>query len=250
MLELRRVTKRFGDREVVGGVDLTFQPGQTNVLIGPSGCGKTTILKMLVGLLTPDSGQVLIDGKPAAEVAEPACQRFGYVIQTGGLFPHLTAGQNIALPARYLKWPTGQIEDRTRQLIELTDFPADGLQRYPTQLSGGQRQRVGLMRALLLEPEILLLDEPLGALDPMIRDQLQNQLRQIFRQLNKTVVLVTHDLNEAAFLGDTLILLHEGQIVQQGTAVDLRERPASPFVTDFVHAQQPYFQTAGREEGA
>ncbi|MGI9519516.1 MAG: ATP-binding cassette domain-containing protein [Pirellulaceae bacterium] len=250
MLELVQVTKRYDGREVVRDVDLAFQPGKTNVLIGPSGCGKTTILKMLIGLVSPDSGQVRIDGKPAAEFTEPTCQRFGYVIQTGGLFPHLTAAENIALPARFLSWPSEKIGEATRRLTGLTDFPEDGLARFPVQLSGGQRQRVGLMRALLLEPDLLLLDEPLGALDPMIRDQLQTQLKQIFRQLKKTVVLVTHDLNEAAYLGDRLVLLNDGRIVQQGSAADLRDRPASEFVTEFVNAQKPHFEDAGSQGGA
>ena len=164
--------------------------------------------------------------------------RMGYVIQDGGLFPHLDARGNAALLARHLGWSEDRVENRLRELLELTHLPADVLDRYPTQLSGGQRQRVSLMRALMLDADVLLLDEPLAALDPMIRADLQQELREIFRTLGKTVVLVTHDIHEAAFLGDTVILLSEGRIVQRGAMRELVERPADPFVTRFINAQR------------
>jgi osmoprotectant transport system ATP-binding protein len=163
--------------------------------------------------------------------------RTGYVIQDGGLFPHMTARGNLTLMARHLGWDRMRIDTRVRELTELTRFPADGLDRYPLELSGGQRQRVGLMRALMLNPDALLLDEPLGALDPLVRADLQTELRDIFRALGKTVVLVTHDLGEAAFFADRIALLRDGHIVQQGSAADLWHRPADPFVTRFVQAQ-------------
>jgi osmoprotectant transport system ATP-binding protein len=167
-----------------------------------------------------------------------ARRRMGYVIQEGGLFPHLTAGQNVTLMARHLGWKPDLIDDRVDELTALTHFPATGLDRYPVQLSGGQRQRVSLMRALMLDPEILLLDEPLGALDPMIRAELQGELREIFRTLGKTVVLVTHDMGEAAYLGDTIVLLRGGRIVQSGTLPDLVHAPADDFVHRFLSAQR------------
>jgi osmoprotectant transport system ATP-binding protein len=162
----------------------------------------------------------------------------GYVIQEGGLFPHLSGRDNVALLARHLGWDRPRIDARLAELAALTHFPADGLARYPAELSGGQQQRVALMRALMLDPAVLLLDEPLGALDPMIRFELQTELRDIFRSLGKTVVLVTHDMGEAAYLGDTLVLLRAGRIVQQGSAADLVRAPADAFVARFVTAQR------------
>jgi osmoprotectant transport system ATP-binding protein len=162
----------------------------------------------------------------------------GYVIQDGGLFPHLTARGNITLMARFLGWDRARLDRRVNELAELTRFPVDGLDRYPHQLSGGQRQRVGLMRALALDPAALLLDEPLGALDPLVRAELQDDLRAVFRQLGKTVVLVTHDLGEASFFADRIVLLREGVIVQEGPPSDLWRKPANEFVTRFVQAQR------------
>jgi len=162
----------------------------------------------------------------------------GYVIPDGGLFPHLTARDNVLLLGRELGRPESALQARLRELAELTRFPEDALPRYPAELSSGQRQRVGLMRALLLDPELLLLDEPLGALDPMVRSRLQEDLKRIFRETSRTVVLVTHDLAEAAFLADRIFLMNEGAIVQEGTLADLRERPAAAFVTEFVRSQR------------
>jgi osmoprotectant transport system ATP-binding protein len=209
------------------------------VLIGPSGCGKSTLLRLLIGLVEPDAGSIAFDGTPVVSDAARAVRlRTGYVIQDGGLFPHMTARGNLTLMARHLGWDRMRIDTRVRELTELTRFPADGLDRYPLELSGGQRQRVGLMRALMLNPDALLLDEPLGALDPLVRADLQTELRDIFRALGKTVVLVTHDLGEAAFFADRIALLRDGHIVQQGSAADLWHRPADPFVTRFVQAQR------------
>jgi len=162
----------------------------------------------------------------------------GYVIQEGGLFPHLTARENVILMACHLKWNHQRIEDRLYFLTELTRFPHSGLDRYPVQLSGGQRQRVSLMRALMLEPDLLLLDEPLAALDPMIRADLQADLKEIFTQLNSTVVLVTHDMSEACYFGDEIVLLRAGAIVQTGTPDELIHAPSDPFVTKFIKAQR------------
>jgi osmoprotectant transport system ATP-binding protein len=181
----------------------------------------------------------LIGGKPLTpETVLEVRRGLGYVTQDGGLFPHLAARRNVDLVARYLKWDAVRIEERITELAELTRFPRDGLDRYPAGLSGGQKQRASLMRALMLDPPVILLDEPMGALDPMVRAELQSDLRAIFRSLGKTVVMVTHDLAEAGWFGDEILLLRDGRIVQRGTLRQLVEEPANPFVTRFVSAQR------------
>jgi osmoprotectant transport system ATP-binding protein len=239
MFSVDGVQKTYAGRSALGPITLSFLSGQTTVLIGPSGCGKSTLLRMLIGLVLPDAGEVTFDGGPVnSSTARAVRRRNGYVIQDGGLFPHLTARRNVDLAARCLGWNRDRIEARVSDLVALTRFPADGLERYPDQLSGGQRQRVGLMRALMLDPDALLLDEPLGALDPLVRADLQEDLRAVFRALRKTVILVTHDLGEASFFADRIILLRDGTIVQVGRVADLWHRPADPFVTRFVQAQR------------
>ena len=239
MLELNGVTKTFGGVPALQPTDLIVQPGRTTVLIGPSGCGKSTLLRLMIGLIRPDSGSVRMNGTEVTPASALTLRRrIGYVIQDGGLFPHLTARGNVALMARYLGWTEERIARRLTELAELTQFPRDGLDRFPVQLSGGQKQRVALMRALLLNPDVLLMDEPLGALDPMIRSELQSDLRQIFQTLGKTVVMVTHDIGEAGFFGDVIVLLRAGLIVQQGTLEELVRSPADPFVTQFINAQR------------
>jgi osmoprotectant transport system ATP-binding protein len=208
-------------------------------LIGPSGCGKSTLLRLLVGLITPSAGRVILHDQELTP-ANVAQQRheIGYVIQDGGLFPHLTAEGNVTLLARYLGRAPSEIASRVAELSELVQLSPDALSRFPANLSGGQRQRVGLMRALMLDPPLLLLDEPLGALDPITRRELQAQLKEIFGRLQKTVVLVTHDMGEAAYFGDTIVLMREGRVVQQGTLDDLLQRPAVRYVSDFIRAQR------------
>jgi osmoprotectant transport system ATP-binding protein len=243
MIELQGVTKRYGDAVALQPTDLTIPAGQTTALIGPSGCGKSTLLRLLMGLLEPTAGAVRFDGTPVnSQTAQELRRRMGYVIQDGGLFPHLTAAENVLLMAKHLRRPADAMQKRLTELCTLTRFPQEGLTRYPVELSGGQRQRVSLMRALMLEPEVLLLDEPLGALDPLVRASLQTDLKQIFSTLKQTVVLVTHDMGEAGYLGDSIVLLSEGAIVQRGTLDDLRDRPAAPFVTQFLNAQRSLVQ--------
>ena len=238
IIELRGVAKRYGGVEALKATTLSLGPG-VSVLLGPTGCGKSTLLRLLTGLSRPDAGEVLLWGQPLTPRSiGPLRRRIGYVIQEGGLFPHLTAAANVTLAARYFGWEAGRIERRLDELIELTHFPRDGMARFPAQLSGGQRQRVSLMRALMLGPELLLLDEPLGALDPMIRAELRTDLREIFRLVGQTVVLVTHDLVEAEFFADRVVLLRDGAVVQQGSLEDLVGRPAEEFVTRFVSAQR------------
>ena len=234
-LRLANVTKRYGVGAAVDGIDLTFASGKTTALLGPSGCGKSTMLRLLLGLVTPDGGQVSVDGRPLpAHDIEALRRRIGYVIQDGGLFPHLTAAENVTLMARYLRWDAARAAKRLEELAALTRFPADGLARYPNELSGGQVQRVAIMRALLLDPEVLLLDEPLSALDPLVRAELRDDLRGIFRSLAKTVIVVTHDVGEAAFLADVVVLMRAGRVVQQGPFATLAAAPADPFVSAFL----------------
>ena len=239
LVQLVGVSKAFGDAPAVHGLDLSIDGGKTTVLIGPSGCGKSTLLRLIIGLLEPDGGQIRFNGTELrADKIDIVRRRVGYVIQEGGLFPHLTTRGNDLLMGRHLARDEKEMYARLSELCALTRIPESLLDRYPLELSGGQRQRVSLMRALMLSPELLLLDEPLGALDPLVRAALQKDLKEIFARLQQTVLLVTHDLAEAAYLGDQIVLMNEGRIVQQGSIADLRERPASNFVCDFINAQR------------
>jgi osmoprotectant transport system ATP-binding protein len=239
LVELQGVSKTYGNAVALHPTDLDFARGKTTVLIGPSGCGKSTLLRLIIRLLDPDGGAIRFDGTSvtSANIAELR-RRIGYVIQDGGLFPHLTARKNILLMAAHLKWSAEKMQSRLAELCALTRFPEPALDRFPLELSGGQRQRISLMRALMLSPELLLLDEPLGALDPLVRAALQKELKEIFSQLQQTAILVTHDLAEAAYLGQEIVLMSEGRVVQRGTLEDLRSRPASGFVTEFINAQR------------
>ncbi len=240
MIELTNVSKSYDSTRVLEPLDLVIQRGRTTVLIGPSGCGKSTLLRIMVGLETAGGGRVRFDGVELtpANAAEMRRQ-MGYVLQDGGLFPHLTARENVTLLARYLgTMSRKQIDARVGELADLTRVPCQFLDRYPTQLSGGQRQRVAIMRAFMLDPKVVFLDEPMGALDPLVRFDLQEDLRQIFLALGKTVVLVTHDMGEAGFFGDPIILLSDGRIVQQGSLREMVEKPVDPFVTRFIQAQR------------
>ena len=243
LVHFRYVSKRFGADFAVRDVNLEIERGKMTALIGPSGCGKSTILRLIVGLLTADTGEIQFDGeKIAAETIMKIRRRLGYVIQDGGLFPHLTARHNLTLQPRLFRKRRDEIEKRITELCELTKFPSSGLDRYPLELSGGQRQRVSLMRALMLSPELLLLDEPFAALDPLVRMNLQRDLKEICTRLQQTVLLVTHDLAEAAFLGDEIALMNEGRIIQRGSIADLRAKPANEFVREFITAQRGLVQ--------
>jgi len=243
MIQLDRISRSFNGTFAVRGVDLTLSAGDTSVLIGPSGCGKSTLLRLIMGLITPNRGTVQVNKQSVGPDAPPEMRhQMGYVIQDGGLFPHLTGRGNVALLARHLGWKPEQIAQRIEHLADLVQLPHARLEQYPTELSGGQRQRVSLMRALMLDPEVLLLDEPLGALDPMIRADLQSDLRDIFHQLHKTVVFVTHDLSEAAYVGDRIVLLRDGEVVQTGSMRSLLEEPVNEFARAFVQAQRSSLQ--------
>jgi osmoprotectant transport system ATP-binding protein len=238
MLELRGVSKAYHPTTVVHPLDLDVAAGEVVVLLGPSGCGKTTLLRLIAGLEALTLGRIRVDSLELSRESLPAIRRkLGYVIQEGGLFPHLTARQNVTLMAQYDGWPRTRTEERLDELVEMTQFPAAALTRYPNELSGGQRQRVSLMRALFLRPQILLLDEPLGALDPLIRAGLQRDLTQVFARIQATVVLVTHDLVEASRLAHRVCVMHDGRIVQQGSFADIVREPRNDFVREFIRSQ-------------
>ncbi len=239
MIALTDVSKSFGDHLAVDRVTLALQPGRTAALIGPSGCGKSTLLRLMLGLVTPDSGRVEFDNVALTPANSRSVRlRVGYAIQSGGLFPHLTARQNVALPARHAGWRAARCASRIDDLASVMRIEEALLDRFPLELSGGQRQRIALMRALVLDPEAILLDEPLGALDPVIRGELQSELRNLFDRLTKTVVLVTHDLAEAAYLApQDIVLMRNGRIEQRGEFDTLRRSPVNEFVSSFIEAQ-------------
>ncbi len=239
MIEALDVTKSYAGNVVLGPVSLSCPPGKTTVLLGQSGSGKSTLLRLFMGLIWPTKGTVSVDGTVLSpDSVNDVRRKIGYVTQDGGLFPHLTARQNILLAARYFKLEAAA-EARLPQLLAITKLTSDLLDRFPSELSGGQRQRVSLIRALVLDAPIILLDEPMGALDPMIRADLQADLKEIFTNLTKTVVLVTHDLAEAVFLGDQIVMMNDGKIVQQGTFDELVHHPAANYVSEFIAAQRP-----------
>jgi osmoprotectant transport system ATP-binding protein len=239
LVELVEVSKRYTDATALHSTNLSVERGKTTVLIGPSGCGKSTLLRLIIGLVEPDSGAITFNGSQITPAnIDMLRRRIGYVIQEGGLFPHLMARANVLLMARHVGKSDEEMRARLLELCELTRFSGNLLSRYPAELSGGQRQRVSLMRALMLSPELLLLDEPLGALDPLVRASLQKDLKEIFGRLRQTSLLVTHDLAEAAYFGDEIVLMNEGRIVQQGSIAFLREKPANDFVREFISSQR------------
>ena len=239
LVNLVDVSKHYAGATALHSTNLSVERGKTTVLIGPSGCGKSTLLRLIIRLIEPDSGSIEFDDEPiTSDIIGTLRRRIGYVIQEGGLFPHLTARANVLLMARHVGKPEDKMQNRLAELCELTRFPVNLLSRYPVELSGGQRQRVGLMRALMLSPELLLLDEPLGALDPLVRASLQKDLKEIFARLQQTVLFVTHDLAEAIYFGDEIVLMNDGRIVQKGSVTDLRDNPTDPFVLEFINAQR------------
>jgi osmoprotectant transport system ATP-binding protein len=239
MFRLDSVSKSYGNERALDGVSLDIAPGDTTVIIGPSGSGKSTVFGLLTGLLKPDAGTIYFrDQDISRESLRELRQRIGYVIQDGGLFPHLTGRGNVSLMAAHLGWSSDEIALRIDELLELTRLSPEVLARYPAEMSGGQRQRVALIRALMLNADVLLLDEPLGALDPIVRAELQQELVKIFRKLRRTVAIITHDLAEAAYFADRIVLLRNGRVVQIGSIRELQDTPADDFVRQFVQAQQ------------
>ncbi|HTD75340.1 MAG TPA: ATP-binding cassette domain-containing protein [Steroidobacteraceae bacterium] len=239
MLALQNIHKTFEGRLVLTDVNLTIPKGATHALIGSSGSGKTTLLRITLGLIPLDKGYVKINDQALSSFSPIEwADRIGYVPQEGGLFPHISAFQNVSLMATLRGWKRAKIGARVEELRKLVDLDAALLGRFPFELSGGQQQRVAIMRAAMMDPEVLLLDEPMAALDPLIRRSLQQELKSIFQRLGKTVLLVTHDLGEAVYLAEQITLLHEGKVVQSGTYGELLRQPNDPFVTAFINAQR------------
>ena len=242
MIKLEEVTKVYPDgTEAVKGVSFEIPKGEFCVLLGPSGCGKTTTLKMINRLIPVTSGRILIDGKDIAKVDENELRRgIGYAIQEIGLFPHMTVEENIGTVPRLLRWPKEKIQRRVEELLELVGLvpPGEFINKYPAELSGGQRQRVGVARALGADPPILLMDEPFGAIDPITRERLQDEFLRIQEEIKKTIVFVTHDINEAVKMGDRIALMREGRLVQYATPAELLAHPKDDFVRDFVGADR------------
>ena len=232
------VTKRYAGRDSAALEDLSLEipAGTFCVLVGPSGGGKTTALKMINRLIPFDSGDIRIDGRSVRDLPATELRRgIGYVIQQVGLFPHQTVGENIATVPRLLGWPKSRIAERTVDLLELVGLEAGDAKRYPAQLSGGQRQRVGLARALAADPPVLLMDEPFGAVDPITRFRLQTELRRLHREVGKTVIFVTHDVDEAIQMGDRIAILREGGVLAQYDTPDsILAHPADEFVAQFI----------------
>lgn len=234
MIKFENVTKRYGDHIVLDNISFEIPTGQFAALIGTSGCGKTTSLQMINRLIDSETGDIYIDDKNVKDFNPVELRRqIGYVIQEIGLFPHMTIKQNIEIVPKMLKWEKGKINERTVELMKMVHMPLEVLDRYPSSLSGGQQQRIGLLRALAADAPIILMDEPFGALDPITRNNLQNDMKDLQNKLKKTIIFVTHDMDEAIKIADIIVLMNEGSIVQMGTAKELIEKPESEFVTDF-----------------
>jgi osmoprotectant transport system ATP-binding protein len=241
MITMKNVTKRFDGTgaAAVDDLSLDIPDGITVALVGPSGCGKTTTMRMINRLIEPTSGTITVGGSDVRGTDAVELRRhIGYVIQQVGLFPHMTIAQNIASVPRLLGWDAARVRARNSELMQLVGLEQSMLERYPRQLSGGQRQRVGVARALAADPPVLLMDEPFGAIDPIARTRLQNEFRQILKRVKKTVVMVTHDIDEAVRLGDRIAIMRDGRIVQYDTPETILSRPTDGFVENFVGADR------------
>jgi osmoprotectant transport system ATP-binding protein len=240
MIRLENVTKRYGETTAVADLSLDVPAGEVCVLIGPSGCGKTTTLRMINRLIEPTSGRILVNDRDVTDQpAEQLRRGLGYVIQSVGLFPHLTVADNIVTVPKLLGWDRARMDARVRDLLELVGLdPSEYAVKYPVQLSGGEAQRVGVARALAADPPVLLMDEPFGAVDPLTRERLQGEFARIQRELRKTVVFVTHDVDEAIRLADRIALMRDGRLQQYDTPEALLDHPANKFVHDFMGADR------------
>lgn len=241
MIEIQSVTKRYESRYALEKVSLSLAANKTHALLGSSGSGKSTLLRAILRLIPYDEGKILIGGVEVASMnSSTRAKHIGYVPQYTGLFPHLTCRDNITIVGRSLNWDKQKIDARLSELRKVAPLEDSLLARYPNELSGGQKQRVAVLRSLFLDPELILLDEPFAALDPLIRSDIQAEVKELFRRLKKTVVMVTHDVGEANFLADNIILMHEGRVIQQGRLEDLVNNPAAPFVDRFLNAQRVF----------
>jgi len=241
VITFESVSKRFPDgTTAVDDLDLEVREGEVTVLVGPSGCGKTTSLRMVNRMIEASSGRIVVDGQDVKQVDPPQLRRrIGYVIQQIGLFPHRTIGENIATVPELVGWQKQRTKARTDELLQLVGLPAEVVDRYPHQLSGGQRQRVGVARALAVDPPIMLMDEPFGAVDPIVRSRLQDEFLRLQQEVQKTIVFVTHDIDEAIKMGDRIAILQQGGVLAQyDPPADLLAEPASDFVADFLGAER------------
>jgi osmoprotectant transport system ATP-binding protein len=236
MIEFTNVSKSYGSNRILKDLTFSIRPGEFVVLIGPSGCGKTTTLKTINRLIEPDSGEIKISGTPIRSQNPVELRRsIGYVIQQIGLFPNMTVEQNIAVVPKLLKTPKEQWQQSVRELLELVGMPyEENAHKYPSELSGGQQQRIGVLRALAASPPIVLMDEPFGALDPITRDSLQDEVKKLQTRLKKTIVFVTHDMEEALRLADTIVFMNEGEIVQMASPEEMLRNPSSDLIRDFM----------------
>ncbi|MEO5910027.1 MAG: ABC transporter ATP-binding protein [Pelobium sp.] len=239
MIEVKQISKDFGKTKAVKALSFTVEKGETLILLGTSGCGKTTTLKMINRLINPDHGSIFINGKDSAAIQpEELRLGIGYVMQNHGLFPHYNIAQNIEIVPQLLKWKPDKITKRTDELMEKLHLPLTLKNKFPNELSGGQQQRIGLARALSANPPILLMDEPLGALDPITRNSIKQEFLSLDELQSKTIVMVTHDINEAFELGDRICLMSEGEVLQIGEPRDLMQKPVNKMVRDFFKGHQ------------
>lgn len=239
MIKVEHLSKHYGQAKAVNDISFEVVRGENLVLLGTSGCGKTTTLKMLNRLIEPTSGQIWINGRDIRSQSQELLRRgIGYVLQNTGLFPHYTIAENIAVVPNLLKWDKQRIQNRIQELIQKLHLPDDVLQKYPHELSGGQQQRIGLARALIADAPVLLMDEPFGALDNITRAKIQDDFKTLDELQRKTIVMVTHDVQEAFELGDQIAIMDQGRIVQQGTPAELLFKPANQFVSDFLQSQR------------
>lgn len=235
MIKFENIVKKYGDKTVIDDFSLEIQPGELVVFIGPSGCGKTTTMKMVNRLIDITEGTILVDGKDITKQDPVALRRsIGYVIQQIGLMPHMTIKENIVLVGTLLKWSQQKKDERAKELIRLVNLPEEYLEKYPHELSGGQQQRIGVLRALAANPPLILMDEPFGALDPITRDSLQEEFKKLQKELNKTIIFVTHDMDEALKLADKIVIMRDGEIVQADTPEEILRNPADEFVEKFL----------------
>ena len=249
MIEIKNIVKQYNGVPVINNLNLTVNDGEFVVLIGPSGCGKTTTLKMINRLIEADSGDILINGKSIHELnGEKLRRNIGYVIQQIGLFPNMTVEENICVVPKLLKWSKEEMNQRTHELLELVHMPyEENAKKYPNELSGGQQQRIGVLRALAAKPPVILMDEPFGALDPITRDTLQDEVKALQKSLGITIIFVTHDMDEAIKMGDRIIFMDKGVIQQDAAPEEMLRHPANEIVRNFMGKHSAAYRSQGED---